>query len=41
VPAVCYGRSRCSAGVDGYANEQDVVDCARIYARAALALMER
>jgi succinyl-diaminopimelate desuccinylase len=42
VPAVCYGpQPTLSAGVDDYANEQDVVDCAKIYARAALALMAR
>jgi succinyl-diaminopimelate desuccinylase len=42
VPAVCYGpQPTLSAGVDDYANEQDVVDCAKIYARAALALMGR
>jgi succinyl-diaminopimelate desuccinylase len=29
-----------SAGVDDYAVEQDVVDCAKIYARTALALMD-
>lgn len=40
VPAVCYGpQPTLSAGVDDYANEQDVVDSAKIYARAALALM--
>jgi succinyl-diaminopimelate desuccinylase len=40
VPAVCYGpQPTLSAGVDDYANEQDVVDCAKIYARTALALM--
>jgi succinyl-diaminopimelate desuccinylase len=42
VPAVCYGpQPTLSAGIDDYANEQDVVDCARIYARASLALMAR
>src|SRR5919201_2500402 len=42
VPAVCYGpQPTLSAGVDDYANEQDVVDCAKIYARTALALMRR
>jgi succinyl-diaminopimelate desuccinylase len=42
VPAVCYGpQPTLSAGVDDYANEQDVVDCAKVYARAALALMAR
>ena len=30
-----------SAGVDDYVNEQDVVDCAKIYARTSLALMAR
>jgi succinyl-diaminopimelate desuccinylase len=42
VPAVCYGpQPTLSAGVDDYVNEQDVVDCAKVYARAALALMAR
>jgi succinyl-diaminopimelate desuccinylase len=42
VPAICYGpQPTLSAGVDDYVNEQDVVDCAKIYARAGLALMER
>ena len=41
VPAVCYGpQPTLSAGIDDYANEQDVVDCAKIYARTALALMQ-
>lgn len=41
VPAVCYGpQPLLSAGVDDYANEQDVLDCARIYARACLRLMQ-
>jgi succinyl-diaminopimelate desuccinylase len=41
VPAACYGpQPTLSAGVDDYANEQDVVDCAKIYARTALAMME-
>jgi succinyl-diaminopimelate desuccinylase len=40
VPAVCYGpQPTLSAGIDDYANEQDVVDCAKIYARTALRLM--
>ncbi len=40
VPAVCYGpQPMLSAGIDDYANEQDVVDCAKIYARTALRLM--
>jgi succinyl-diaminopimelate desuccinylase len=42
VPAVCYGpQPTLSAGLDDYVNEQDVVDCAKIYARTSLALMER
>jgi succinyl-diaminopimelate desuccinylase len=40
VPAACYGpQPMLSAGIDDYANEQDVVDCAKIYARTALTLM--
>lgn len=40
VPAVCYGpQPLLSAGVDDYAEEQDVVDCAKVYARAALRLL--
>ena len=40
VPAVCYGpQPTLSAGVDDYVNEQDLIDCAKIYARTALALM--
>jgi succinyl-diaminopimelate desuccinylase len=40
VPAACYGpQPLLSAGVDDYANEQDVIDCARVYARACLRLM--
>ena len=40
VPAVCYGpQPTLSAGVDDHAVEQDVVDCAKIYARTAVALM--
>jgi succinyl-diaminopimelate desuccinylase len=39
VPAVCYGpQPTLSAGIDDYANEQDVIDCAKVYARTALAL---
>jgi succinyl-diaminopimelate desuccinylase len=42
VPAVCYGpQPTLSAGIDDYVNEQDVVDCAKIYARTMLALMRR
>jgi succinyl-diaminopimelate desuccinylase len=40
VPAACYGpQPTLSAGVDDYANEQDVLDCAKVYARACLGLM--
>jgi succinyl-diaminopimelate desuccinylase len=40
VPAICYGpQPTLSAGIDDYAVEQDVIDCAKIYARAALTLM--
>ncbi len=40
VPAICYGpQPGLSAGVDDHALEQDVVDCAKVYARAALTLM--
>jgi succinyl-diaminopimelate desuccinylase len=40
VPAVCYGpQPTLSSGVDDYANEQDLLDCAKVYARAALMLM--
>jgi succinyl-diaminopimelate desuccinylase len=40
VPAACYGpQPTLSAGVDDYANEQDVVDCAKVYARACVQLM--
>ena len=42
VPAICYGpQPTLSAGIDDYANEQDVVDCAKIYSLAALNLMVR
>jgi succinyl-diaminopimelate desuccinylase len=42
VPAVCYGpQPTLSAGVDDYANEQDVVDCAKIYALTTLATLSR
>jgi succinyl-diaminopimelate desuccinylase len=42
VPAVCYGpQPTLSAGIDDYVNEQDVVDCAKIYARTTLALLRR
>jgi succinyl-diaminopimelate desuccinylase len=41
VPAVCYGpQPLLSAGVDDFIEEQDLIDCAKIYARAALTLMQ-
>ncbi len=41
VPAVCYGpQPTLSAGVDDYANEQDVIHCAKIYARTALGMLQ-
>lgn len=40
-PSVCFGpQPTLSAGVDDYANESDVVDCAKIYALTALRLMD-
>ncbi|MEV7004970.1 M20/M25/M40 family metallo-hydrolase [Streptosporangium sp. NPDC051022] len=37
VPALCFGpQPTLAAGIDDYALEQDVVDCAKIYTRAAL-----
>lgn len=41
VPAACYGpQPTLSAGVDDFAGEQDVLDCARVYARTAVRLMQ-
>jgi succinyl-diaminopimelate desuccinylase len=40
VPAICYGpQPTLSAGIDDYAEERDLVGCAKVYARAALNLM--
>ena len=37
VPGVCYGpQPTLAAGIDDYAEEQDVIDCAKVYALAAL-----
>lgn len=37
VPAVCYGpQPELASGVDDYVNEQDLVDCAKVYALSAL-----
>jgi succinyl-diaminopimelate desuccinylase len=42
VPACCYGpQPTLSAGVDDYASEQDVVDCAKVYARTCVRLMSQ
>ncbi len=42
VPAVCFGpQPLLASGVDDYVEEQDVVDCAAIYARAAIAWLNR
>lgn len=39
-PSVCYGpQPELSAGVNDFCYEQDVIDCAKVYARAALGLM--
>jgi len=41
VPAVCFGpQPTLSSGADDYANAQDVVDCAKIYALSAVRLMQ-
>lgn len=40
VPAVCFGpQPTFVAGIDDYAEDEDVIDCAKIYARTALALL--
>ena len=40
LPAICYGPQReLASGVDDYAVEQDVVDCAKVYAGAAVAYL--
>ncbi len=40
VPGVCYGpQPTLAAGVDDYAEEQDVIDCVKVYALAALAFL--
>jgi succinyl-diaminopimelate desuccinylase len=42
VGAICYGpQPTLSAGIDDYTNEQDVLDCAKIYACTSLALWKR
>jgi succinyl-diaminopimelate desuccinylase len=40
VPAICYGpQPTLSSGIDDNTLEQDLIDCAKVYARAALMLM--
>jgi len=40
--AVCYSlQPTLIAGVDDYANEEDMVDCAKVYARAALQFLDK
>ncbi len=40
VPALCYGpQPTLSSGIDDHVLDQDLIDCARIYARSALRLM--
>ena len=40
VPAVCYGpQPTLASGVDDYALEKDLIDCAKVYAMAALAFL--
>jgi len=42
IPAVCFGpQPLLASGVDDYVEEQDVVDCAAIYAQAAIAWLNR
>jgi succinyl-diaminopimelate desuccinylase len=41
VPSICYGpQPLLSAGIDDYAEERDVVDCAKVYARTALTMAQ-
>lgn len=40
VPAICYGpQPELASGIDDYVNEQDLIDCATIYALSALAYL--
>lgn len=42
VPAVCYGpQPELASGVDDYVNEQDLIDCAKVYALSAMAYLGR
>lgn len=40
VPAICYGpQPELASGIDDYVREQDLIDCAKIYALSALAYL--
>lgn len=40
VPAICFGpQPTLSAGTDDFVNEQDLVDCAKVYAHATLTML--
>jgi succinyl-diaminopimelate desuccinylase len=40
IPAICYGpQPTLASGVDDYALEKDLIDCAKVYAMAALAFL--
>ncbi|MEZ5924298.1 MAG: M20/M25/M40 family metallo-hydrolase [Hyphomicrobiaceae bacterium] len=40
VPSICYGpQPELASGIDDYVHEQDVVDCAKVYALSALAFL--
>ena len=42
IPAICFGpQPTLAAGTDDFVHEQDVVDCAKIYARAAFDYLAR
>lgn len=42
IPAICYGpQPELASGVDDYVLEQDLVDCAKVYALSALAYLAR
>ena len=41
VPSICYGpQPELASGVDDYVHEQDLIDCAKIYALSALAYLK-
>jgi succinyl-diaminopimelate desuccinylase len=40
VPAICFGpQPELASGIDDYVREQDLIDCAKIYALSALAYL--